>query len=219
MKTVAIIPALNEFHKLSQVVLATQRHIDAVIVVDDGSKQPLRDLLPASPTLFVLRHRINLGKGAALKTGIAYAKNLGADYIVLLDADGQHVPDEIPSLLRPLQHGGADIVFGVRQFHGSMPMMARLGNVFLTKTLGALFHIHVSDTQSGFRAFKMSVYSSLEWESPRYSVETEMIVNVGKHKLAFVEVPIRTVYHDKYRGTTIIDGMQIFFQMIRWRFE
>ncbi len=217
-KIVAIIPALNEYAKLSEVVEQVSKYVEEIIVVDDGSKRPLKDFLPSLPNLFTLRHKINLGKGAALKTGVEFAKIRKADFVVFIDADGQHNPAEIPALLTPLSNGKADIVFGVRKFHEKMPLVARLGNIFLTQISQLLFRIKVSDTQSGFRAININIYPKIVWRSPRYAVETEMIVNTGKARARFTEVPIQTIYHDKYRGTTILDGIRIFFNMIYWRF-
>jgi glycosyltransferase involved in cell wall biosynthesis len=218
MKVAAVIPALNEFERLSAVVQQVRGFVDEVLVVDDGSKTPLADHLPSIAGLHVVRHIINLGKGAALATGVAWAKAHTCDAVVFIDADGQHRPQEIPSLLRPIQDGEADIVFGVRKFHSAMPFVARMGNIFLTKAVQFLFGIVVSDTQSGYRALRMSAAEAVAWESPRYAVETEMIVNAGKHKVRYAEVPIETIYLDRYKGTTIIDGVRIFFSMIAWRF-
>lgn len=217
MKTAAIIPALNEYKTLRRVIEETQPFVTEVIVVDDGSGKPLADQLPTWPHVSILRHKINLGKGAAMTTGVHFAQRLGVEAVVFLDADGQHTPGEIPLLLQPIEQAGASIVFGVRKFHRSMPFVARFGNQFLSRVLALLFHIHVSDTQSGFRAFAMSAYPQLAWQSSRYSVETEMIVNAGKHRLKMMQVPISTIYLDKYKGTTLIDGLRIFFNMISWR--
>lgn len=217
MNTFAVIPALNEAKTLATVVAQALTHVQNVIVVDDGSSKPLKPALPPHERLLVLRHPINLGKGAAMKTGVEAARRLGAETIVFLDADGQHNPDEIPRLLAPIQADQADIVFGVRDFFRHMPLVSKLGNLFLTHMASWMFHIYLQDTQSGFRAFRLTIYPKLYWGSARYAVETEMIVNTGKYHLRWVEVPISTIYHDAYRGTTVIDGIRIFLNMIAWR--
>lgn len=219
MKIIALIPAYNEHERLRATVLAAQQYVQGVIVVDDGSAVPLASALHDREGISVVRHRLNLGKGAALKTGMVLAAHQGADLVVLLDADGQHNPAEIPQLLAPLLADRADIVFGVRAFHEQMPFVPRFGNMMLTWLLTMLFHIRVSDTQSGFRAFRMAVYPQLVWRSPRYAVETEMIVNAGKHHLRTKEVRISTIYLDKYKGTTVIDGIRILLNMITWKFR
>lgn len=219
MKIAAIIPTLNEFTHLAGVVEQVKPHVDHVIVVDDGSKRPLADTLKPNPAVTVIRHRINLGKGAAMMTGVRYASSHQFDAVVFLDADGQHDPAEIPKLLAPIQAGQADIVFGVREFHHTMPTVAKLGNIFLTTALSWLYGIPVRDTQSGYRALRLSRIKELAWSSPRYAVETEMIVNAGRHQVPWTEVPIRTIYLDAYRGTTVLDGIRIFINMITWRFR
>lgn len=217
MKTVAIIPAYNESHHLFDIARRAAKYVDEVIIVDDGSGLPIASRLPNVRGTIILRHAINLGKGAALKTGVEYAQRRGAVFAVFIDADGQHVPEEIPALLKPLLENQAELVLGVREFHRGMPMVAKLGNVFLTRSLAALFHIHVTDTQSGFRAMRLDVYPRIAWSSPRYAVEAEMLVNASKEHLRIYEVPISTIYNDKYRGTTVIDGVRIFLNMLLWR--
>lgn len=219
MKTAAIIPAFNEVEHIAAVVTAAGQYVDEVIVVDDGSAKPLKQYLPDDKKIIYLRHRINLGKGAAMNTGAQYAARHGIEAIVFMDADGQHEPREITNLLRPLAENKADIVFGFRTFKKDMPLIAKLGNIFLTKMLSWLFRITISDTQSGFRALKVSAYSKLKWNSPRYAAETEMIVNTGKYHIRWAEVPIKTIYLNKYRGMTVLDGMRIFINMISWRLQ
>lgn len=217
MKTVAVIPALNENKHLQEVVDGALRHVDQVMVIDDGSKQPLHSIIHPNNRVHVLRHVINLGKGAALKTGVVWASQHDFQLAVFIDADGQHDPREIPSLLDPIQRGVSDIVFGIRKFHGRMPLMARFGNIVLTKAMQMLYRIKIDDTQSGYRAMRLSVFDRISWQSPRYAVETEMIVNTGKCAIPFAQVPISTIYHDKYKGTTMIDGVRILLNMVKWR--
>lgn len=218
MKTVAVIPAFNESATLRDVVAKAAMYVDVVMVVDDGSRTSLEALLPIGHNIVFLRHAINLGKGAAMKTGVEAGLRHGAEVIIFLDADGQHDPAEIPHLIQPIADDVADVVFGIRKFSRAMPFVSKLGNIFLTRVMSVLFRIYVRDTQSGFRAFRTSIYPQLCWGSPRYAVETEMIVNAGKHHLRWTEVEIRTIYLDAYRGTTIIDGIRIFINMIAWRF-
>lgn len=218
MKTVAIIPAFNEYQRLQTVLRDVALYVDHIVVIDDGSQEELSAQLPAHLNVTVLRHIINLGKGAALKTGTIWAIHHQYEAAVFIDADGQHDPHEIPKLLEPISTTNADIVFGVRKFHGRMPMVARFGNMFLTRAMQLLYRVHVDDTQSGYRALRLSSFEKISWFSARYAVETEMIVNVGKHNVPFAQVPIATIYLDKYKGTTIVDGIRIMINLLAWRF-
>ena len=218
MKTVAVIPAFNEGSRIKYVVAKAINYVDIVIVVDDGSTD---DTFEMSNNIDVkvttLRHKINLGKGAALKTGCEAALKLGADIIVLMDADGQHNAEDIPRFIKEITQTDVAIVFGSRKIGKAMPFIMMLGNKFLSLTTALLFKIYITDTQSGFRAMRADIYSKIKWDSPRYSVETEMVVKVGKNKLKFKEILIETIYSDNYKGTTFIDGIRIFINMLIWR--
>lgn len=219
MKTVAVIPSYNEAATVGAVAQEVQKYVDLVIVVDDGSKDDtqvaLHQLVNNHPKIIALYHDINLGKGAALKTGCDAAVTLGADYIVCLDADHQHTPHSIPKFMQALQH--VDVVFGVRQLNSRMPLIMLLGNKFLSIIINALFHVLVHDTQSGFRAFTRAAYEKLHWKSTGYEVETEMIVRMSQHELRYSEVDIDTIYLDGYKGTTALDGIKIFGQIVKWK--
>lgn len=217
MKIIAVVPAFNEFHRLQDVIRDACLYVDHVVVIDDGSGKPLSEHIQKDHRVTVLSHIINLGKGAALKTGVMWAIQNQFDVAVFIDADGQHDPHEIPKLLGPIKAHQTDIVFGVRKFHGRMPLVARFGNVVLTKAMHILYRIKVDDTQSGYRAMRLAVFEKILWHSPRYAVETEMIVNTGKHHIPFSQVPVSTIYHDKYKGTTVLDGIRIMINLVAWK--
>ena len=80
-----------------------------------------------------------------------------------------------------------------------------------------LYNIKIKDTQSGYRAFSVEAYKKIRWRSSDYSMESEMIANVGKHKLKYEQIPIETIYTDRYKGTTVLDGVKIVFNMLWWR--
>lgn len=220
MKAVAVIPSYNEATTVGLVAQEVQKYVDMVVVVDDGSKDTtqatLQELAKTSHKIVALHHEINLGKGAALKTGCDAAIALGADYIVCLDADHQHTPNSIPQFIQALQNNN-DVVFGIRQLNSRMPLILLLGNKFLSIVVNALFHVLIHDTQSGFRAFTSQAYNKLRWKSTGYEVETEMIVRMSQHELKYSEVDIDTIYHDGYKGTTALDGIKIFGQIVKWK--
>lgn len=210
-----VIPAYNEGEKISKVIERVKKISSNIIVVDDGSKDTTKKIAESSGVI-VLSHIVNLGKGAALKTGCDYAIIKGAKLIVALDADLQHKPEDIPRFLDALN--GRDIVFGYRQLTSDkMPTVLRFGNSFINKAAYILFGMNLKDTQCGFRAFTSEAYKKIRWKATDYSMESEMIANAGKQKLRYTEVPIETVYLDKYKGTTVIDGIKIVMNMISWR--
>lgn len=215
-KVWVVIPAHNEEKNIGRVIEKTRKFSENIVVVDDGSEDKTAIIAEKSGA-FVLKHIVNLGKGAALKTGCEYAIKNKAEKIVVLDADGQHDPNEIPNFVKALNK--ADIVFGYRRLNKNMPFVLRYGNWFIFFITKLLFGLKIIDTQCGYRAFKANVYNKIKWNSTNYSMESEMIANTGKAHLRYSQIPIETIYSDKYKGTTIFDGIRIVFNMVWWKFS
>jgi glycosyltransferase involved in cell wall biosynthesis len=211
--TYIVIPAQNESSTINGVVTKAKK-FGSVIVVDDGSKDNTGS---AASDATVLTHITNLGKGAALRTGCDFAIKKGATKIVVIDADTQHNPQDIPRFLQTLKNH--DVVLGYRKRSKSMPSVLRFGNGVINTMTKILYGIDVKDTQCGFRAFTATAYKKIRWDATNYSMESEMIANIGRHKLSFGEVPIETVYADRYKGTTIIDGIKIVLNLMWWRIK
>ena len=212
--TWVVIPAYNEAKRLGPVVKRARNFSSHVVVVDDGSTDGTSKVAKEGKAT-VLRHIINLGKGAALKTGCDYAISRGADAIITLDADAQHKPEDVPRFLRALE--GADMVFGCRTLNRKMPAILRFGNWFITRMTTLLYHVSIPDTQSGFRAFTREAYARIRWKANDYSMESEMVAKVGRHRIKYAVVPIETLYPDRYKGTTILDGVKIVANLLRWK--
>ena len=210
----AVIPAYNEEKSIAEIVRKTKKYISNVIVIDDGSKDKTKEMAEKSGAV-VLKHVINLGKGATLKTGCNYALMNKAKYIVVLDADAQHDPDDIPRFIEKLKK--YDIVFSYRKLNSKMPLVLRFGNWFISGVSRILYKVDLIDTQSGFRAFNIESYKKIRWNASDYSMESEMISKAGKQKLKYVQIPISTIYSDRYKGTTILDGMKIVLDMFWWK--
>ena len=213
MSTIALIPCFNEEKHIASVVTHTKKYVDTVIVVDDGSND--HTTTAAKNADYVLRHIINLGKGADMKTGMQKAIELNAEIVIIIDGDGQHDSKDIPRFLEAIKE--CDIVVGQREFNNNMPLVFRLGNWGLHYLFSHLFHSTVVDTQSGFRAIRASILPKIQWSSDGYAVETEMLAHAGRNHLRLTEIPIKTVYHDTVKGTTIIDGIKIGVNMLKWR--
>ena len=208
------IAAYNEEKHIEEVIKKTKQYCKNIIVVDDGSKDYTFSKAKKQG-IEVLKHIVNMGKGAALKTGCDYALSKGAKIIIVLDADLQHDPGEIPNFLNAIKD--ADIVFGYRKLDKNMPFVLRAGNWFINKTTRFLFGINLRDTQCGYRAFTAEAYKNIRWRALDYSLESEMIANTGKNHLRYKEIPIQTIYSDMYKGTTVIDGIKIVINLIIWR--
>src|SRR3989344_3900202 len=210
----AVIPAYNEEKNIAKIIKKAKKYVDGIIVVDDGSKDKTKEAAEKANAV-VLKHIVNLGKGAALKTGCDYAVKNGAELIVDLDADAQHNPDYIPRFIEKLKK--YDIVFSYRKASRKMPFVLRFGNWFISRVARFLYGISLNDTQCGFRAFSKEAYKKVRWSASDYSMESEMISTAGKQRLKYVQIPIQTIYSDKYKGTTIIDGIKIVLSMFWWK--
>ena len=216
--TYVVIPAYNEDGELTKLVSAISKFVPLshIVVVDDGSRIPTKSFLPTTVT--TLRHRVNLGKGMALKTGCDYAYHRGARQIILIDGDGQHHPSHIPTFLSLLKSGN-QIVFGYRDFRGDSPLVRSFGNRLLNFTVAKLFHLKLSDVWCGYRAFNAAIYPQISWSASDYSVDVEMAIKAGNAKLRHHQIPIQTIYNQDYSptSTSIIDGIKLLLELFIWK--
>jgi glycosyltransferase involved in cell wall biosynthesis len=222
MKIAVVLPAYNEAARIGAVLEALPAEVSGneliAVVVDDGSHDETSSIAKKFSRVKVIRHRTNLGKGAAAKTGCDAACKLGADIIVLMDSDGQHKSVDIARMVEPLLTDRLDqMVIGAREIGGSMPFMMRLGNKALNAVTKFLFGVDCNDSQSGFRAFSRQVYPSIRWASSSYAMETEMLILAAHSGVTLAEVPIETIYLDNYKGTTALDGLRIAKTLFKWR--
>ena len=151
--TVVLIPAYNEARHIGTVVPQALRYADLVIVIDDGSTDGTAEVAKDAGAV-VIRHPENLGKGAALNSGLCCARELCPRAVVMLDGDGQHHPDEIHRLLAPIRRGEADLVIGSRYLaeEKQIPRIRIWGHQLFTWATNWLSGVVVTDSQSGFRA-------------------------------------------------------------------
>jgi glycosyltransferase involved in cell wall biosynthesis len=216
MKIFIVIPAHNEAKNIGKVLEELKRSKLPIIVVDDGSKDST--FMEASgQKVTVLKHKINLGKGAALKTGCEAAFSLGAEAIIMMDSDGQHKSTDLPKFIKALKSKKYNIIFGSRTSSYGVPLVRFFGNKFSSILVSLLFGIYLSDLICGYRAFTRMAYKKIKWQSRGYGVETEMVIRTGKNRLNHCEVPVETVYYDKFKGVTIVDALGILFNVFKWR--
>ena len=211
-----IIPAYNEERNVSKLIKETKKYCKNIVLVDDGSTDKTFDIAKKK-NIHVLKHIVNLGKGAAVITGSEFAIKKGAKILVYMDADLQHSPKEIPNFIHSIK--GFDVVFGIRKLNKKMPLIPKFGNWFISKSTKLLFGIDLKDTQCGYRALKKEAYEKIKWKSTDYFMESEMIANLGKKHLRYKQIPIETIYSDKYKGTTILDGIKIVINLFCWRLK
>lgn len=206
-----VIPAFNEEKTLGFLLEKIKKTKLKIIVVNDGSSDFTRAIAEKCP-VYLINHKTNLGKGASMKTGAEFAFSHGAEAIVFMDADGQHDPKNIPDYIQKLQEGN-DIVFGKRNLSKRTPRVRLWGNKTASFLIAVFFGLYREDLLCGFIAMTRKAYEIIQWASSGYGVETEIVAMVGKNKLKYSEVPIETIYRDKYKGVTIFDAFKILFNI------
>ena len=216
------IPAFNEEKTIARVVLEAQKHADVVVVCDDGSSD-LTCEIAMRLGADVVRHEQNSGYGAAIKSLFERARELGADVLVTLDGDSQHDPAEIPTVLKPITDGVADVVIGSRfvDVNGSaeMPLYRRLGAKLITKLVNGSAKNGVSDAQSGFRAYNRQALERLSIFEAGMGASVEILLEASKHDLKICEVPSSCKYRNGEVATStenpITHGMGVVMSIIR----
>ncbi|MBP2144270.1 glycosyltransferase involved in cell wall biosynthesis [Methanococcus voltae] len=226
-----IIPAYNEEKMIKNVVNNLQNHnYDNIIIVDDGSKDNtyklMKELEEESKqkgyNVIAIKHEKNKGVGGATITGLKKAYELGADVAVTFDADGQHAPEDIEKVVKPILDNSKEYVVGSRiknpKEFKNMPLTKKVGNLglsFITFLLGGYY---VTDSQSGLRAFSKSALKVLseQLRAKRYETCSEALIIAKRNKLNIGEVPIQTIYteYSMARGTNVMIGFKIFYRLL-----
>jgi Glycosyltransferases involved in cell wall biogenesis len=214
---IAIIPAYNEELVIGTVVLETGKHVDQVIVVDDGSTDRTAEVAALAGAEVISLEK-NRGKAQAMMAGFARVRETGCEALVMLDGDGQHNPDEIPDLLVPVLDGSADLVIGSRFLMegNNIPRYRQLGQKTLDLATQATSGYKCSDSQSGFRAISCKGLKHLDFKSEGYNIESDMITHFLADGLRITEVPITVRYEvpNKHKKHPVSHGFDILGHLI-----
>lgn len=219
-RVLAIIPAYNEAGYIEAIVKKTRPYTDQVVVVDDGSSDQTAEYAIQAGA-HVIIHKHNGGYGEAIKSGLNEAKSLQADIVVTIDGDGQHDPREIPSIVKPILDGRADIVIGSRflDHHNNVPAYREFGIKVITGLYNAFSSMKVSDAQSGFRAYNEKALSLLlPLRETGMSISIEIIIKARRLGLRMAEAPITVVYHGESSTINpVTHGLGVALSTIRQR--
>jgi len=216
---VACIPAFNEEKTIAKVVLKAQRFVDRVVVCDDGSDDMTGEIAERLGAE-VLRHERNLGYGASLRSLFDKARELDADVMVTLDADGQHDPKAIPLLVKPILDGKADIVIGSRflssDSKNNIPSYRRKGIRLITNLVKAGSFNHITDAQSGFRAYCNKALNLVFPAEQGMGASTEILLKAKEKSLHILEVPI-TINYDEESNTQnpFVHGLDVVLSTVK----
>jgi glycosyltransferase involved in cell wall biosynthesis len=210
----AIIPAYREGRFIGEVVKHVLVYARAVLVVDDGSGDETAAAAEAAGAT-VIRHPTNLGKGAALKTGLAHAVKANAPYFLFLDGDGQHDPADIPGFYTVMNSSQADLVVGNRMNDlQKMPLVRQWTNKFMSWQIGFVCKVPLPDSQCGFRLARREVLPVLAAPSNRFEYETESLILAARHGFRIAFTPVRTIYADQQSKIRPLRDTIRYFQLL-----
>jgi glycosyltransferase involved in cell wall biosynthesis len=214
-KVGAVIPAYQEERHIGEVVLRTRAQLDHVLVVDDGSTDRTADHARMAGAEVIVHPR-NRGKGETIKAGLRHWLEQQMDFVIVLDADGQHRPEEIDRFLALAASDGVALVLGNRMndvVH--MPRLRRVVNRYMSRVISGLCGQEIPDTQCGFRMVHRRVIPELLCGASRFDYETEMLILASRKGFRIDSVPISTVYSDEVSSIHPVRDTLRFFNLMR----
>ena len=220
-KLLIVIPALNAERSVGAVVRESKLVNDDVLVIDDGSSDRTGEIARDAGAL-VIRHDVNKGKGAALKTGFAYALENGFEVVVTLDADGQHLPHEISKFMTAYEETGGDLIIGGRaHLFPQMLPRRRFANRFSARSIAFASKTGVTDSQSGFRLYSAHLLRNVRLRTNGFDLESEVIVYAGCRRFKVVTIPIELGFVDGLSTShykPLADTLRIAWTVMRARY-
>ncbi|MEA1921867.1 MAG: DUF2062 domain-containing protein [Pseudomonadota bacterium] len=196
LRVAIIIPLYNHAPTLGKVVAEVMRFGDLIIVVDDGSTDnAVAECKKLDQTVHIIRHSRNQGKGAAILSGAEKARELKASHIVTIDADGQHCGEDLPEFFAAINKDPEAITVGCRKFDETyVPGSSRFGRSFSNFWFRVQTGNRIGDSQSGFRAYPLSVLAAFKWREKRYAFENEILVRAAWSGIKVEEIEIKVHY-------------------------
>ena len=212
----AVIPAYQEEKHVGEVAQRTRAQLENVLVVDDGSTDTTAERARSSGVDVVI-HPQNRGKGESIKTGLRYWLERGSEYVVLLDADGQHLPEEISRFVDSAAlESNAKIFIGSRMNDISgMPLVRRIVNRYMSGEISRVCGQQIPDTQCGFRMLHRDIIPEVLSGASRFEYETEMLIIASRKGHRVASVPITTVYSDEVSSINPVRDTMRFFKLMR----
>ena len=195
MHILACIPAFNEEEIIGELVKRSLLHVNDVVVCDDGSSDNTSNEAEKAGA-YVIKHEINMGKGASLKSLFKYARRYRTDIIITIDGDGQFLPEEIPKLCKSIIEDSTDIVVGYRfDDEKDMPSYRKVGNRLLDHVSNLASELPLRDTQSGFRAYSKKSIDKIKFSSAGFAADSEILISASENGLRINETKVTVKYN------------------------
>lgn len=206
------LPAYNESAYVHDIVQCASAFGKSVLVFDDGSTDNTGEIAQSAGAA-VIRHDTNMGYGSTVKHILDTARTGRSNVLVILDADSQHDPNDIPLLLKFI-HLGYDVVIGWRNPH-DVPLYRRIGGIVLSVFTRLLTHRIITDSQCGFRAYSRNAINKINIQETGMAVSSEIILEASRHKLRMIEVPISIRYtHDSSTQNPVYQGFYTLWRIL-----
>jgi glycosyltransferase involved in cell wall biosynthesis len=197
MKLAVLIPAHNESSKIHDLIKSVRNQFLDVIVIDDGSTDDTAEIASANRAE-VLRNERNVGKGASLIRGFAYALSKGYDAVLTMDGDGQHLPQDIPKFIAASKSQEFGIIIGNRMARvANMPRIRIITNSIMSWLISIITKQNIPDSQCGFRLIKKDVLETIKLRTTNFEIESEMLIEASHAGFAISSVPIQTIYDNE----------------------
>lgn len=223
MRPFVLIPAYQPTEQLITLVnKLLHEGIENILVVDDGSDEKQRAIFSQLPAnVLQLRHANNQGKGAALKTGYQYLQRISPfSPVITVDADGQHLPEDVKKLYKQAQQQPFDYIIGVRAFDEKTPWRSRFGNGLTRKLFQSLFGFSLQDTQTGLRSTPVWLQqNAMKIRTNQYEFETECLLMAYQNNINIVQTSINTVYIENNKSShfhPVFDSIKIYSVLFKY---
>ena len=219
MKTIIGIPAYNEEKNIAKIIINSKEFADQILVCDDGSTDSTVAIAESLGAI-VIKHPKNLGYGSAIHSIFLKAKEINADILVTVDADGQHRTQDITKVIEPIKKGDADLIVGSRFLGVSdekIPEYRKIGIKIITKVTNSSLKNKITDSQSGFRAYSKKVISELNVSDMGMGISTEILIKSSSLGFRIAEVPIKILYDgDTSTHNPISHGTSVLFSTVKY---
>ena len=219
MKIAIGLPALNEEKNIASIILQLREKYELVIVCDDGSND-LTSSISEKMGAIVIKHKKNLGYGAAIRSLFIKSQELECDILVTFDSDGQHKVSEIENVIEPIVKNEADIVIGSRflgSIEGKIPVYRKMGIKVITNLVNSGTGKKITDSQSGFRAYSSNVLKKIIPSESGMGVSTEILIKANKNKFRISEKPITILYEgDTSSQNTLSHGSSVILSTMKF---
>lgn len=211
--------AYNEQDKISNVLSEVSKRFNNILVVDNNSEDLTSEKVKKYP-IFLIKHKYNIGKSESMKTALEFAKMKKFKYLAFMDADGQHVTNDLINICKKIHEDGNQIIIGYRKNLSNLNFKKRIGTKILQKFFSLLYYKKLFDIQSGLRIFEISIEKKIYWYSTginHYFADAEITCNAVKNKCKIEQIPIETLPSEKYKGMNIIQGIYLILMILYWR--